>query len=174
MASHYFVEVLHLQGPDTWAYVAVWIGQLVLGLGATTLAGGSWKTDHLPLLATVNRVGTIFVFLCWNVAALNVILGLPVFVMLPVLATLSSFALLILSMMLSIRLIAAALVMFVTGSLMAWFPHVGFLLYGAGWLLVLQTLGIVFYRKRPRWLAESDGPDEILPMSRGDRQTARP
>jgi hypothetical protein len=49
-------------------------------------------------------------------------------------------------MILSVRLIVAALVMFVTGRLMAWFPQIGFLLYGAGWLLVLQTLGVLFFR----------------------------
>jgi hypothetical protein len=153
--SHYFVEVLHLQGPDYWPYVALWLGQIFVALGATTLAGGSWQTRHLPLLAHVNRIGTVFVLLCWDVAVLNVILGLRVFVLLPALATLSSFALLILSMILSPWLIAAALVMFATGTLMASFPQFGFLLYGAGWLLVLQTLGIIFFRKRRRWLAAS-------------------
>jgi hypothetical protein len=152
--SHYLIQVLHVQ--DYWPYVLLWTIQIGVALGLTTLVGGSWKTDHLPLLAHVNRIGTVFVLLCWNVAVLNVLLGLPIFVLAPVLATLSSFALLALSMILSPWLIVAALVMFVTGSLMARFPDVGFLIYGGGWLLVLQTLGVIFYRKRRRWLQHPD------------------
>lgn len=151
--SHYLVEVERLQ--EYWPYFALWLGQVVVALGATTLAGGSWKTAHLPLLAQVNRIGTIFVLLCWNVAALNVLLGLPVFALLPVLATLSSFALLVLSLLLSPRLILAALVMVITGSLMALFPHRAFVIYGAGWLLILQTLAVIFFRKRRRWLTQA-------------------
>jgi len=147
--SHYLVQVMHVQ--DYWPYVLLWVIQIGVALSLTTLVGGSWKTDHLPLLAHVNRVGTVFVLLCWNVAVLNVLLGLPIFVLAPVLATLSSFALLTLSMILSPWLIVAALVMFVTGSLMAMFPQFSFLIYGGGWLLVLQTLGVLFFRKRRRW-----------------------
>jgi hypothetical protein len=166
--SHYLVEVRHLQ--MLWPHLALWVGQIVVALGATTLAGATWKTDHLPLLAHVNRLSTVFILLCWNVAALNVILGLPVFVLLPALATLSSFALLVLSMILSVRLIVAALVMFVTGSLMAWFPQIGFLLYGAGWLLVLQTLGVRFFRKRRQWIGTIEGPVARRSMGYGNRQ----
>jgi len=155
--SHYLVAVLNVQ--DYVPYLALWIVQIGLALGATSLVGSSWKTDHLPLLAQINRIGTIFVLLCWNVAALNVILGLPVFTLLPVLATLSSFTLLVLSMIASPRLLLAALVMFVTGSLMALFPEIGFLLYGLGWLVVLQTLGVIFFRKRCRGPHTGSGPD---------------
>jgi hypothetical protein len=35
---------------------------------------------------------------------------------------------------------------------MAQFPAYGFLLYGGGWFVVLQTLGMIFYRRRARWL----------------------
>ena len=154
--SHYFVQVLHIQDP--WPYLALWIGQVVVALAGTTLAGGSWKTDQLPLLAQVNRIGTVFVLLCFNVAALNVLLGLPVFELLPVLATLSSFTLLMLAMLLSPRLLLAALAMFLTGPLMAWFPKVGFLLYGTAWLLILQTLGVIFFCRRKRWLNQSSEP----------------
>jgi hypothetical protein len=151
--SHYLVQVLQIQ--DYWPYVVLWVTQIGVALASTTLTGGGWKTDQLPLLADINRIGTVFVLLCWNVALLNVLLGLPIFVLAPVLATLSSFALLTLSMILSPWLIAAALVMFVTGSLMTFFPQVSFLLYGAGWLLVLQTLGIIFFCKRRRWQREA-------------------
>jgi hypothetical protein len=99
------------------------------------------------------RVGTAFLFLSCNVAVLNVIAGLPVFTFLPVLATLSSFAVLVLAALLSRRLMAGALVLFISGILIAYFPAYGFLIYGAGWLLVLQTIGVVLYRKRRRLLA---------------------
>lgn len=148
--SHYLVEVVQWQ--EYWPYFVVWVVQILVALAAIRLGGNSLQADHLPLLAFVNRVDLIFLLLCWNVALLNVMLGLPVFTLLPLLATLSSFLLLVFSLTLSRKLVLAALTMFATGTLIAQFPHVGFLLYGFGWLLVLQTLGVIFYRKRQRWL----------------------
>jgi hypothetical protein len=81
-----------------------------------------------------------------------------VFVFLPVLATLSSFAFLTLASFLSRRFALAALVMFVSGSLIARFPAYGFLIYGSAWLVVLQALGVVFFLKRRRWLPAASAP----------------
>src|SRR5262249_23764106 len=94
----------------------------------------------------------IFLLLACNVAMLNVMGSFPVFTFLPVLATLSSFTLLVLASIFSRRLIAAALVLFVAGGFMARHPAYGFLIYGGAWLIVLQCLGIILWVRRKEWV----------------------
>jgi hypothetical protein len=118
---------------------------------------GRPRAEDSPLKPVVNRIWIIFSLLCCNVAVLNVIADQPVFVFLPVLATLSSFAFLVLAAILSARFVAAGLFMFLTGTLIARFPAYGFLIYGTSWLMVLQTLGIIFFGRRNKWLPRSPG-----------------
>jgi hypothetical protein len=44
--------------------------------------------------------------------------------------------------------------LFATGTGVALYPHYGFLLYGAGWLIVLETMAVIFRRRQARWLLE--------------------
>jgi hypothetical protein len=167
--SYYFVEVLRLQYPHRWPYGLLWVIQIVVAYATVRVIRGRPRIEESPLKPLVNRVLVIFLLLCCNVAALNVAAELSVFTFLPVLATLSSFAFLVLACILSRRLVIAGLVMFVTGVLMAHFPAYGFLIYGSGWLLVLQTLAVIFFRRRRRWLAEPPRPgvlDYTLPFLR--------
>jgi hypothetical protein len=152
-ASYYLVEVARVQAPHRWVYVVLWLAQTVIALTTFRLLRGRAGGEDSPLRPLVGRVWMVFLLLCVNVAMLNVALGLPVFTLLPVLATLSSFAFLMLSALLSRRFVGAALVMWVTGILMARFPAYGFLLYGSGWLIILQRLGMVFRRRQRHWLA---------------------
>src|SRR5262249_16797997 len=91
-ATHYLVEVEGLQYPYRWPYLVVGGAGLVrAGLTSRGLrppgAGG-----RPPLAWHSTRTWAVFFLLCGNVVALNMFAGLPVFVFLPVLATLSSFA----------------------------------------------------------------------------------
>jgi hypothetical protein len=157
--SHYLLENARIQSP--WPYAALWLGQVVMAVSAVTLARRLTPLGRSPLQKGVDRVWLVFLLLCWNVAILNVVTGQALFVFLPVLATLSSFAFLVLTSSLSRRFLPAALVMCAVGGLMARFPAYSFLLYGAGWLVVLQALGVVFFRKR-RLPAESpEGPAPV-------------
>jgi hypothetical protein len=146
-------------------YALLWLVQTGVALGAIRLAQVRARADGSLLQRYVNRTWIIFLLLCWNVAILNVLAGQPVFVFLPVLATLSSFAFLVLTTLLSRRFLAAALVMWVTAGLIARFSEVGFLLYGTAWLLVLETLGVVFFCKQRYWRA-ADGVPAPLPTPR--------
>ena len=147
--SYYLQSVLGVQSP--WPYFFLWLAQVAVALTAVTLADARTRVAKSPLDRQVCGTWTAFLLLCWGVAALNVLAGHPVFLFLPILATLSSFAFLVLSSFLSRRFVIAALVMCATGGLIARFPAHGFLLYGAGWLLVLEGLAVVFFRKRKRW-----------------------
>ena len=82
------------------------------------------------------------------------IVGFLVFSSLPVLATLSSFAFLVLACIVSRRFVLCALGMFAAGALMARFPAYGFLIYGGAWLAVLQTIALLLWRRRKRWLTD--------------------
>jgi hypothetical protein len=147
--SHYLLAVARVQNP--WVYAVLWLGQVAVVLSAITWTRARVRVEKSPLQRHSDRTWLVFLLLCWNVAILNVLAGQPVFVFLPVLATLSSFAFLVLASFLSRRFLAAALALCATGGLIARYPTYGFLLYGVGWLVVLQTLGVVLFRKRNRW-----------------------
>ncbi len=152
--SHYL-----LTGPigqtARWPYVVMWLVQIVIAIATIKLVTGRQRIEESPLEPINKRVWVMFLFLCINVAVLNVIAGYEVFVFLPVLAVLSSFGFTVMTAVMSPRFMAAGLGMFATGIVMARFPEHGFLIYGAGWLVILQTMGIIFLRKRERWLAET-------------------
>jgi hypothetical protein len=161
--SHYLLEGLRVRSP--WPYAVLWLGQVAVALSAIILTRIRTRAEKSPLQRHVDRTWLVFLLLCWNVAILNVLAGQPVFAFLPVLATLSSFAFLVLTSFLSRRFLAAALTLCATGGLIARFPEYGFLLYGAGWLVVLQAIGIVFFCKRRRWLPA--GPTNVDRRPRG-------
>ncbi len=150
-ASYYLLEVRGVQNP--WPFALLWLGQVFVAVSAVRLARRWTRAQRSPLQTYVDRVWLVFLLLCWNVAILNVLAGQALFVFLPVLATLSSFAFLVLTGFLSRRFLLAALVLCAAGGLNARMPRYGFLIYGTGWLLVLQALGIVFFRKSRHWRA---------------------
>jgi hypothetical protein len=153
--SHYFVAVLELQIPHRWPYFVLWMVQTGLAILTVKLVS-NWgpRTEESPIEPMNKRLWLMFIFLSFNVAILNVISGQAVFEFLPTLAALSSLAFTALTCFVSRRFTLAGLLMFVTGILIAYFPQYGFLIYGAGWWLVLEVLGVVFLVKRRRWLGE--------------------
>jgi hypothetical protein len=158
--SYFMVEMARLQFPHRWAYGVLWLAQILIAAATIKLIRGKPKIEESPYKPIVNRLWMIFLLLCCNVAGLNVLAGLPVFTFLPVLATLSSFAFLVLACFLSRSFLWAALVTFISGIFMARFPEIGFLIYGGSWLLILQALGIIFLLRRKRFLPL---PETIIP-----------
>ncbi len=154
--SHYFVEVLHLQRPYRWPYLVLWLAWAALALGTIRLVRRPMQAEPSPLLSLSLRIWAMFFLLCGNVVMLNVTAGLPVFVFLPALATLASFAFTFMTVLVSRRFLGAIAVMFATGMAIARLPEYGFLIYGAGWLLVLQTLGMLLWRKRRSYLYRNE------------------
>jgi hypothetical protein len=145
--SNYLMANVHLQAPHRWPYLIPWVVWASVALATVWLVRRRAAEDTSPLGAINYRVWATFFLLCGNVVVLNLLAGVPVFVFLPVLATLSSFAFSVLAWVVSRRFLAASLVMFLTGPWIALFPAYGFLIYGCAWFLVLQTLGICLLRK---------------------------
>jgi hypothetical protein len=151
VATFYLLEVKEIRDP-WWLYGVLWVVQTFVALGIASLVRGRPRIEESPLKPLLRRLLAVFLLLCFGVALLNLSAGLPVFAFLPVLATLSSFTLLVLAALISRRFVALALVMFAAGTVMAHLPRYGFLIYGAAWLVVLQALGAVLLRKRQYWL----------------------
>lgn len=147
---YYFVQVMGLQA--RWPYVVLWLAQIFVAIGTVKLVTGRPRVEESPLEPINKRIWLMFLFLCINVAVLNVLADQPIFRFLPALAVLSSFGFTAMTTLFSRRFAVAGLTMFGTGILIARFPEYGFLIYGAGWLVVLQTLAVIFFRKRKRWL----------------------
>ena len=124
--SYYLLEVARVREP--WPYALLWLGQVAVALSAFVLAQRWTRAEKSPLQRHVDRTWLVFLLLCWNVAILNVLAGQPVFVFLPVMATLSSFAFLVLTSFLSRRFLAAALTLCAAGGLIARFPVYSFLI----------------------------------------------
>ena len=148
--SHYLVQVKELQEPR-WLYVVVWLVQIFVALATIKLISGQPRTEESPIEPINKRIWTMFLFLCINIAVLNVVAGQPIFVFMPALAALSSFCFTFMTSLISRRFMAAGLVMFASGILMAKFQTYAFLIYGAGWLVVLQTLSAILWRRRSVW-----------------------
>jgi membrane-associated HD superfamily phosphohydrolase len=150
-ASHYLLHVRHQQVPRS-PYVALWLLQILLTWGTVRLISGRPRTEESPFEPLIKRIWTVFIFLCINIAVLNVVSGEPIFVFMPALATLSSFAFACLTTFVSRRFSVAGFAMFATGLLMAKFKSYQFLIYGAGWFVVLEALSVTLWFRRRRWI----------------------
>jgi hypothetical protein len=150
-ASHYLLQVKRFQEPRS-LYVIIWLVQILVTWATIHCIASRPRLNESPLEPLNKRIWTIFIFLCINVAVLNVVSGEPIFAFMPVLATLSSFAFSFVTTFISRRFMAAGLTMFVTGMLMARFRTYEFLIYGVGWLIVLETLSLTLWLRRGRWI----------------------
>jgi hypothetical protein len=150
--SHYLLQVKRLQEPRG-LYVVIWLVQILVAWATIKFVSGRPGTEESPLEPLNKRIWTIFLFLCINVAVLNVVSEEPIFAFMPALATLSAFAFAFMTTFISRRFMAAGLTMFITGILMAKFRRYEFLIYGVGWLVVLETLSVILWRRRARLLA---------------------
>jgi len=163
--SQYLVQVKELQYPR-WLYVVVWLAQICVALLTIKFISGRSRTEESPIEPINKRIWTMFLFLCINVTVLNVTAGQPIFVFMPALAALSAFGFTFMTSLISRRFMAAGFVMFATGILMAKFRLYEFLIYGAGWLVVLQTLSVILWqRRRLAWGDQFATDSSSLPLS---------
>jgi hypothetical protein len=150
--SHYLLKGLGIQ--IRWPYAVVWLVQIFVALGTIKLVTGRPRIEESPLEPINKWVWLMFIFLSINVMVLNATANQPLFVFLPVLATLSSFAFTFMAAGISRRFALAGVFMFLVGIMMARFPEQSFLIYGFSWLLVLHAIAMVLYRRRLHWLPE--------------------
>ncbi|MGE3805197.1 MAG: hypothetical protein AB7K24_11035 [Gemmataceae bacterium] len=154
LASHYLLAAEISQPPYHWALAGVWLAQIIVALVSAKLITGEPQIEDSPLQRYVRSLWIIFLLMACDVAILTLVLQQPIQLCLPFLATISSFVLLVASFLFTRRFVVAALLLFASGSLMASYPEVGFLIYGGAWLLVTQAIAFVYWNKRDRWREE--------------------
>jgi len=123
-------------------YLTVWFSELA-GVGLLfRLCGGPRSPEAPPPLARfVYRVWIAYFLLAFNLASMNTLRGHRLFELFPAMASLASFAFLIMTFTIHRRFFAAVLVMFFSGLLMAAFLLHAFLVFAVAWWLVLNGIG---------------------------------
>jgi hypothetical protein len=134
---------------DAAGYLIIWLGEL-LGMALIfRLCGGRRSPEApRPLERFVVRVWISYFLLAFNLGSLNTLRGHAMFELFPAMASLASFAFLIMTFAVDRRFFAAVLVMFVAGLLMAAHLLYSYLTFGLAWWLVLNGLGVRLWLER--------------------------
>ena len=146
---YYMTIVCHYNGAP--GYLTVWAAELCGMALIFRLCGGPRSAEApLPLGRFVVRIWTAYFLLSFNLCSLNALRGHIMFELFPAMASLGSFAFLVMSFVIDRRFYAAVLVLFAAGLLEAAnLPH-AFLVFGLAWWLVLNGVGIgLLWRRRP-------------------------
>lgn len=134
---------------DSPGYLAIWVGEFLGMLLIFRLVVGL-RPITVPLTFTerlIRRVWIAYFVLAFNLGSLNTLRGHAHFEFFPAIASLASFAFIVLAVTVDRRLFYAMLVMFGAGLLMAgFFPH-AYLIFAVAWWLVLNGIGLVLLRK---------------------------
>jgi hypothetical protein len=148
---------------DSSGYLAIWISELCGMWLIFRACGGKRTTEPTPLELYIRRVWIAYFLLAFNLGSLNTLRGHAMFEFFPAIASLASFAFLMMSVVVSGRFFNAVLVMFASGLLMAaQLPH-AYLIFALAWWLVLNAIGIVLVLDQRR---QSAVTQVTLPSSR--------
>ncbi len=148
--SFCFYLTIALEYHEAPGYLAVWVGEL---LAMALIIYLCRRADRAPappsrLARFVFRVWLAYFVLAFNLATMNTLRGHRLFELFPAMASLASFAFLVMTFAVSRRFFAAVLVMFAAGLLMAAFLLHAFLVFAVAWWLVLNGMGIALLPTR--------------------------
>ncbi len=132
-------------------YMGPWIGEAVLTAWILRrgLVRPGQRTEPLPgLFALVVRIWVTFLIVALNTVSLNRLTGLDHVWFRPVLASLSTFAFAMMAWLLHYGFFGPAVLMSLSGLLMARFPEHAYLFYALGWWISLNGIGLTLERKR--------------------------
>ena len=137
---YYLTIVRHYHGSA--GYLSIWVGEL-LGVGLIfRLCGGPLReSSPPPLYRFVARVWIAYFLLSFNLGSMNTLRGHELFELFPAMASLASFAFLVMTFAVSRRFFASVLVMFAAGLLMAAYLMHAYLIFAVAWWAVLQGIG---------------------------------
>ena len=143
---------------DSAGYLIIWLCELGGVWLIFRLCGGPRLPEltRCPLEVFVRRVWITYFILALNLGSLNTLRGHALFEFFPALASLASFAFIMMGLAVHKGFFAAMLVMFTAGLLMAaYFLH-AYLIFGLSWWLVLLGTGF-WVRAHGRSLPQSEG-----------------
>jgi hypothetical protein len=135
---------------DAPGYLAIWLGELLgVGLIFHLCAGQRTPRTPFPPLARFSvRVWLAYFVLAFNLATMNKLRGHGLFELFPAMASLASFAFLVMTFAVSRWFFAAVLVMFVAGELMSAYLLHAYLIFALAWWLVLNGIGAALVSRR--------------------------
>ena len=138
---HYLTVAEDYHGAS--GYLAVWVGELI-GMGLIfRLCEGRRPapTPFPPLARFVVRIWLAYFVLAFNLGTMNTLRGNGLFELFPAMASLASFAFLVMTVAVSRRFFAAVLVMFAAGLLMSAYLLDSYLIFALAWWIVLNGIG---------------------------------
>jgi hypothetical protein len=133
---------------DAPGYLAIWLGELFGMAVIFRLCGGTSSGPSPALERLVVRVWISYFLLAFNLGTLNTLRGHAMFEFFPAMASLASYAFLVMTFVVDRRFFAAVLVMFTAGLLMAAYLLHAYLIFAMAWWLVLEGIGLQLWRDR--------------------------
>jgi hypothetical protein len=125
-------------------YLAIWVSELLGVVLTFRLCEAARPADTLASTTErfLFRVWVSYFLLAFNLASMNTLRGHTMFEFFPAIASLASFAFLMMTFAIDRRFFAAVVVMFASGLLMAAFLLHAYLVFALAWWLVLNSIGL--------------------------------
>lgn len=123
-------------------FLSVWIAELLGTWMIFRMVAGPRAAPAGLLERFVRRVWIAYFILAFNLGSMHTLRGLTPFEVFPAMASLASFSFIMMTVVVNWRFIAAVIVMFATGLLMAAYFDYAYWIFAAGWCLVLNGIGV--------------------------------
>ncbi|MFO0965389.1 MAG: hypothetical protein U0793_07360 [Gemmataceae bacterium] len=135
---------------DSTGYLLIWIAELSGMAAIFRLTGGPRPANLAPdgLELFVRRVWIGYFVLAFNLGSLNTLRGHHYFEFFPAMASLASFAFIVMTVLLDTRFFLAVLVHFAAGLLMAANLLHAYLIFALAWCIVLNGTALALWRQR--------------------------
>ncbi len=135
-------------------YLSIWIAEL-LGVASIFRACGGRPAGEMPPLGRlIARVWVAYFLLAFNLGTMNTLRGHEMFELFPAMASLASFAFLVMAFVVDRRFFLAVPVLFASGLLMAaYLPH-AYLVFALAWWAVLNGIGVALLSAREETIAD--------------------
>jgi hypothetical protein len=140
------LESIHYHVPPV--FLSVWVAEMLASWAVFRIVAGRRTTAAGVLERFVRRVWIAYFILAFNLGSMHTLRGFVPFELFPAMASLASFAFMMMTVVVSWRYVTAVIVMFSTGLVMAAnFEH-AYAIFAIGWWLVLNGLGLSLWRRR--------------------------
>lgn len=128
---------------DSAGYLGIWVGELLAMAVVFRVCGGKRPPELVPgaLERFVRRVWIAYFLLAFNLGSLNTLRGHALFEFFPAMASLGSFAFIVLMLVLHRDFFVAVVILFCSGLLMAAQLTHAYLIFALAWWLVLTGIG---------------------------------
>ena len=148
LSCHYLT--IELGYHDAPGYVLIWSVELLGMWLIFWICGGerSSATPIQPLELVIRRIWIAYFLLVFNLGSLNALRGHVLFEFFPAVASLASFAFLMMTILVHWRFAGAVVVMFISGLLMASNLVYSHLVFAVSWWLVLNAIGWTLWLER--------------------------